>query len=277
MSESAVVADRDLHALVSLLESEDGRSIALLVEQMRSFPEIRLRRLAELAPPDSGALDYVDLVLVEHQAPRLEAELRRWRQGNQDLETAMDLIARMRYPRLAHGELSRRLNGLAGEIADRIPRDDSTRRLKALTYCMHNVLGFHGNPNDYYNPDNSYLTRVIELRRGLPISLTVVYILLGKRLGLDIGGIGLPGHFIASMPSSPSAIYFDPSMDGATLRLNEVMRLVTGANYVFHPEQLRRATALQIVQRSLTNLENAYERRHDVERAASIQQFRMAL
>jgi regulator of sirC expression with transglutaminase-like and TPR domain len=55
------------------------------------------------------------------------------------------------------------------------------------------------------------------------------------------------------------------------------MRLVTGANYVFHPEQLRRATALQIVQRSLTNLENAYERRHDVERAASIQQFRMAL
>src|SRR5437588_12001139 len=109
------VADNALHALVSLLETESGRSVALLTEQMRSFPEVRLRRLAELASPDSPALEQIDLVLAEHQTPRIEADLRRWRQGSRDLETAMDLIARMRYPRLPDGDLSRRLNDLAAE------------------------------------------------------------------------------------------------------------------------------------------------------------------
>src|SRR5438270_2397906 len=141
MTESAV-ADNDLHALVSLLETESDRSVALLTEQMRSFPEVRLRRLAELASPNSTALEQIDLVLAEQQAPRVEAELRRWRQGSRDLETAMDLIARMRYPRLPEGELSRRLDDLAAEMNERLPRDDSSRRLKALIHYMHNVLGF---------------------------------------------------------------------------------------------------------------------------------------
>jgi regulator of sirC expression with transglutaminase-like and TPR domain len=273
----AVVADRELQALVSLLESEGYQSVALLTEQIRSFPKSRLVRLARLARDYPTALSRIELVLTEIEAPLIEAELRRWRHSGQDIESGMDLIARVRYPLLPEGELRRSLDRLSDEIERRLPTADTAKRLRALVYCVHQVLGFKGSNDDYYSPDNSYLTRVIERRTGIPLSLSVLYSLLGRRLSLDIGVIGLPGHVIASMPGMASPIYFDPFHEGKPLGLPEITQLVTAAGYVFHPEQLRRASPIQIMQRTLANLESAYDKREDGGRATLIQQFRLTL
>lgn len=271
------VADRELHALLSLLETEPPRSVAVLLEQMRGFSRVRLLRLAELAAPSSPAIDALDLLLSEHDAVWLEAEFRRWREQRQGLERAMELIARTRYPRLEEGAISRRLDDLARELRPRLPLDDSLKRLKAMAYCLHTVLGFHGNASEYYSPDNSLFNRVLDVRLGLPISLSVLYILLGRRLGLKIGGIGLPGHFVAALTATPAPIYFDPFHDGVILTPADLVQRVTAAGYTFHPEQLRQTSALRIAQRTLANLETAYELRHDDDRALLIQRLRVSL
>jgi regulator of sirC expression with transglutaminase-like and TPR domain len=269
--------DRELQALVSLLASEDDRAVAVLTEQMRSFPRMRLQRLLELADAYPAARAPIELVLSEGEAIRTEAELRRWRQTGADLEAGMELVVRMRYPSVAPGTLGGRLDALADTIEARLPTADSVKRLRSLVYLLHQVHGFHGNEEDYYHPDNSFLNRVLDLRTGNPLTLSVLYALLGRRLSLDMGVIGLPGHVIISMPGMPSAIYIDPYHSGRSLNPGDITRLVNSAGYVFHPEQLRRASTVQIMQRTLANLEGAFERTGDLERAALIGQFRQAL
>lgn len=271
------VSDRELRALLSLLEREPARSVAVLLEQMRGFPRARLLRLVELASPSSPAIDALDLLLSEHDAVWLEAEFRRWREQRQGLDRAMELIARTRYPRLDEGAISRRLDDLALELRPRLPLDGVVERLKALAYCLHTVLGFHGNASAYYSPDNSLFNRVLDVRLGLPISLSVLYILLGRRLGLEICGIGLPGHFIAALTTIPAPIYFDPFHDGVILTPADVVQQVSAAGYTFQPEQLRQASAVRIAQRTLANLETAYELQHDDDRALLIQRLRVSL
>jgi regulator of sirC expression with transglutaminase-like and TPR domain len=269
--------DRELHALVSLLVSEDERAISVLTEQMRSFPRVRLQRALELAEPYPMARAHIELVLSEGEAIRTEAELRRWRQSGADLEAGMELVARMRYPAIAPGTLGQRLDALADAIEARLPTADSVKRLRSLVYLLHQVHGFRGNEEDYYDPDNSFLNRVLDLHIGNPLTLSVLYALVGRRLSLDIGVVGLPGHVIASMPGMPSAIYVDPFHGGRSLNPGDITRLVNSAGYVFHPEQLRRASTVQIMQRTLANLEGAFERTGDPDRAALIGQFRQAL
>jgi regulator of sirC expression with transglutaminase-like and TPR domain len=269
--------DSELQALVSLLVSEDEQSITVLTEQMRTFPRVRLQRLLQLAEPYPDAVTRIELVLSEGEAVRIEADLHRWRQVGADLESGMELVVRMRYPTVLPGALGTRLDALADEIEVRLPTANSVKRLKSLIYLMHQVHGFTGSDDDYYNPDNSYLNRVLDRRVGTPLALCVLYTLIGRRLSLDIGTVGLPEHVIALMPGVPSAHYFDPFRGGRSLSPTDITRMVNSAGYVFHPEQLRRASTLQIMQRTLANLENAYERHDDLDRAALIGQFRLAL
>jgi regulator of sirC expression with transglutaminase-like and TPR domain len=97
--------------------------------------------------------------------------------------------------------------------------------------------------------------------------------LIGKRLGLDIDGVALPGHFIACLRVGSDTLYFDPFRDGALLSLREVMSIVTGTGTAFRPEHLRPPTALEILRRMLSNLEAAYGRRHDSERSELVRQY----
>jgi regulator of sirC expression with transglutaminase-like and TPR domain len=138
---------------------------------------------------------------------------------------------------------------------------------------MRDVHGFHGSSEDYYDPDKTYINRVLEHRTGLPISLSAIYILIGKRLGLDIDGVALPGHFIACLKAGSDTLYFDPFRDGVLLSLREVMSIVTGTGTAFRPEHLRSPTAPEILRRMLSNLEAAYGRRHESERSELVRQY----
>ena len=138
---------------------------------------------------------------------------------------------------------------------------------------MRDVHKFHGNSEDYYDPDKTYINRVLELRTGLPISLAAIYMLVGKRLGIEIEGVPLPGHFIACLRSGSDTLYFDPFREGTLLSLREVMGIVTGTGTAFRPEHLRPPTAPEILRRMLSNLESAYGRRHDSERSELVRQY----
>jgi regulator of sirC expression with transglutaminase-like and TPR domain len=134
--------------------------------------------------------------------------------------------------------------------------------------------GFGGNVDEYYDPDNSFLDRVIVRRRGIPITLAVVWIEVGRRAGIEVEGIGLPGHFLVRAAGS----LVDPFHYGEEIGEKEAVALVAGA--VGHPPSLQAApsgelrldprwlvpvTGVEIVARMLRNLSGIYRARGDAD------------
>ena len=125
---------------------------------------------------------------------------------------------------------------------------------------------FRGNTSDYFDPRNSFLNDVLERRLGIPVSLSVIYISIARRLDLSAQGIGLPGHFIVGIPTRDGDIYIDPFHGGARLTADDcaqLVRQVTGNDGEFRPEWLQPMTAQAILTRMLNNLRNIYYQQED--------------
>src|SRR5262249_16530339 len=125
-----------------------------------------------------------------------------------------------------------------------------TERIRIMAEFLALELRLRGNDQDYYNIENSLLPRVIERRLGIPISLSLLYILFGKRAGLTIEGVGLPGHFRARHED----VFFDPFHGGARVGIEECARLMEQQNLVLTPQHLLPTTPRQMLTRILTNI-----------------------
>jgi regulator of sirC expression with transglutaminase-like and TPR domain len=117
--------------------------------------------------------------------------------------------------------------------------------------------GLGGNVEDYYNPDNSFIHRVIDTRRGIPISLSVIWIEVGRRAGVDVQGVGLPGHFLVYAGGQ----LVDPFHYGEAIGFDEAAALAgpaLGGSARLDPSWLEPVPTTQIVARMLRNLERVY-------------------
>jgi regulator of sirC expression with transglutaminase-like and TPR domain len=141
--------------------------------------------------------------------------------------------------------------------------------LDGLCAVLFSDLGFTGDRATYDAPDNSLLDRVLERRLGLPITLTVLTIVVGRRIGVPVVGIGLPGHFLAGDGTDPSRLV-DPFSGGAALDVAACERLfhhLHGAGVEFTPTMLAPVGSRQILTRMLANLVRSYEVRRQPEPA----------
>lgn len=134
-------------------------------------------------------------------------------------------------------------------------------------------LGFSGNSGDYNDPRNSYLNEVLDRRLGIPISLSVIFISIARRLGLPAFGVGLPGHFIAGVQGASQVYYYDPFHGGGRLveaDCEQLVRTTIGYNGVFNPEWLQPVSASQILTRMLNNLRLIYIQRQNWDQAREV-------
>ena len=158
-----------------------------------------------------------------------------------DLETGMMLIMEFGYPNSDPEEFRQKLDELAQNFADILnPEAEPPEIVAAFTHFLFQQKGFKGNKDDYQNPDNSFLNKVLDNQTGLPITLSAICVLLAKRLNLPIVGVGMPGHYIVkySLPIEP--IYFDPFHQGRLLTKKECIQIVEQFGHSFE-EQDRRA------------------------------------
>ncbi|MDX1658895.1 MAG: transglutaminase-like domain-containing protein [Nitriliruptorales bacterium] len=128
---------------------------------------------------------------------------------------------------------------------------------RALTAYLHGTLGFTGDVATYHDPDNALFTRVLDRKRGLPITLSVLYVAIARRLQIPAFGIGLPGHFVAGVGTEDRPVVVDPFHDGAILDERTVAQRVhaaTDGRVSFTRSMLRPATPATIVRRILNNL-----------------------
>jgi regulator of sirC expression with transglutaminase-like and TPR domain len=165
--------------------------------------------------------------------------------------------------------------GRFDELADRVgePTLDGVRRL------LFRDLGFVGNTDDYYDPANSYLDDVLDRRKGLPITLAVVMMEVGRRVGVPLSGVSMPGHFLVRDKVDPE-VFVDPFGGGTILnRRGCQLRFhsVHGAGATFYPSFLEPVGRLAIVERMLANLEGLALRRTDPFMSAWVLRLRASL
>jgi regulator of sirC expression with transglutaminase-like and TPR domain len=143
----------------------------------------------------------------------------------------------------------------------------------ALNRYLFEELGFRGNARDYYDPRNSFLNEVLDRKLGIPITLAIVYVEVGRRIGLALHGVSFPGHFLAKCPARDGVIVLDPYAGGASLSLEDLQqRLRTLRGGAAPPADIARhmlaaAGKKEILARMLRNLKGIYLERRDLPRA----------
>ncbi|MFD1710910.1 tetratricopeptide repeat protein [Ottowia sp. GY511] len=158
------------------------------------------------------------------------------------------------------------------------PDADPVERLRAVNQLFFSDLGFAGNVNDYYNPDNSYLDVVLHTRRGIPISLAVLWLELAQSVGLQVEGVGFPGHFLVQAQIEDGRVVIDP-FSGQSLGRPELRERLE--QFHLDPELaqsdatlskfLRPTPPRQILARMLRNLQDIHRTQQDWARLVLVQ------
>ncbi|HZO81526.1 MAG TPA: tetratricopeptide repeat protein [Candidatus Binataceae bacterium] len=174
------------------------------------------------------------------------------------LARAALLIAKEEYPEL---DVERYLDHLAslGRAAARAVSEgaDTVERVQLLSDFLFAQTGFAGNRENYGDPRNSFLNEVLERRLGIPITLSVVYLEVGRRAGLNLHGVSFPSHFLVKAVDRRGELIIDPFNGGAILGLDELrerLNRIYGRPVELHPAMLKAASARQILARMLRNL-----------------------
>jgi regulator of sirC expression with transglutaminase-like and TPR domain len=195
-----------------------------------------------------------------------------------DLEQGAWIFAQTQYPRINVEAYQAVLDGYANELRARLgstaqPQD----LLTIINQYLFSELGFAGNEENYYDPENSYLNRVMDQRTGNPINLCLMYLLLARRLRLPVAGIGLPGHFICRYQSTAAEIYFDPFNRGRFLPKADCVQYLINANCGLRENYLAPVSARQLLLRVCSNLHQVYTRLEQAVEAMRLQRYLVAL
>jgi len=185
------------------------------------------------------------------------------------LDLAAFDIAAIQYPGLEVEPFLAQLNEIASHLGDRLRNfNDGRDFVETAERYLFGELGFRGNEEDFFDPRNSCLNQVLERKLGIPITLSVLYMEIGRRLAMPIFGIGLPRHFVVQFDDGNYNAFIDPFHGGRVITPRECFALA-GAE-IADPSLLRRATKKQIVFRMLQNLYETYRRQRDWDRAIQV-------
>ncbi|GGD91075.1 SirB1 family protein [Caballeronia grimmiae] len=193
-------------------------------------------------------------------------------------EAALSL-AQDAYPDLDMQAVLAEMDELVLRARRRMPEDaDVRQRVDAFNRYFFRELGFSSNLNDYYDPDNSHLNAVLRRRRGIPISLAVIYLEMAEQLGLPVRGVSFPGHFLLRVTTPEGDLMLDPTT-GQTLSESQMVEMLEP--YVQRAGEsigsalrvlLQPATRREIVARMLRNLKSIYLQTERWQRLLAVQQ-----
>lgn len=247
------------------LEETLPEGLADLAKEPRTSVAVLRRRAKELQRRAEELQQIAADIHVQSVAAELAEQLQR-ADADIDLLTAALLVARLDDEEVEVEPYRERVDQMAREIRAALPKDAlEAQRLKALGEYLFQQNGFHGSRTDYYHRANSYLNRVIDDHEGLPITLSVLYMELGRRLDLNIVGVGLPGHFVVRHEPEEGEPQLIDVFDGGTpLTRDDADRLVrrfTGRP--LEDEFLKAYTKGEIVGRMIRNLLGIAQRDED--------------
>lgn len=274
--------DRQQAALLTLLGDEDASVYQAVREKILAGGPVARQWLQPHSLSSDPLLRRRAQELIRH-FDRLSADdeflafcLRTGEDFN--LEDAAWLLARTLYPDINVEAYQALLDSFAGELRERLALcKRPSQKLGVVSDYLFTEMAFKGNERAYYDPENSYLNRVLDRRTGNPINLCLLYILIARRLRLPAVGIGLPGHFLCRYQSSAEEIYIDPFNRGRQLTKADCVHHLVRSNYDLNDDYLTPVTPRQMFQRICRNLHQIYLQMEALEEATRVQRYLVAL
>lgn len=270
-----------------LSESKTDALLGLLDDSTPAVRKALLAHFVDLGAPGVHFLQEVahgsHRVLARHAVWFLEeikftdpvAEFRGFiRSLNYELETGSLLLSRTASPDLDVGACCATLDKIAARCRELITQPASTReQCRVINRVLFHEWGFHGNVENYTDPLNSLLDQVLIRRKGIPVSLSTVYLLVAQRLGLELEPVGLPGHFVVGCFAAPKPFFIDPFDRGIFLDTDEVFALLRANKIVPKSSDLMPTPVREVLCRSCRNLVNHYRAAGDSENAKLFSSF----
>lgn len=219
-----------------------------------------------------GGMDRVTAQQLTAQQ-RFQAEISK-PEGEIDLAIAALAIAQTEYPQLDYNRYLRRLDQMGAELQARLPEGRyPLKMMRAINQYLFSELHFEGNHRNYYDPRNSFLNDVLDQRRGIPISLALVYLELAKRIDFSMAGVGMPGHFLIRPTVEGMTIFVDVFHQGEILFEEDCQTLIYtlyGEAATLRPQHLEPIGPRPFLARMLNNLKGIYLHRQDLPRRLGI-------
>lgn len=272
-----VLPESQIRALIRLLGDEDEKIVRTISGKLIDIgpSAVPLLQEAEIEQPEMA--DRIASILEEIRGGKIEEEfagLAAMPDDRMSLESGAFLLARYAYPQLDVAPYRGQLDTMAREVRDRIgPRASGEETVNALNRYVFTEQGFRGNTKNYYEVENSYINCVMDRRVGIPISLSVVYLLVGRRLNLPLFGIGMPGHFLVKYESERYKVFIDCFNGGALLTEKNCARFLTEAGYGFDDKFLQKSSVRAILSRMIKNLLAIYSKADEQVKTARLTKF----
>ena len=269
-------------ALISLLADEDPKVYQTVRTTILSYGPSCSDWMREYSLSNDPVLRRRANEIIDHFA-RQEADIQFLafclsRGEDFDLEQGVLLLCRTQYPQINTEAYSALLDDYAGELRERLDLNGPVDQIiRVINDYLFRELKYTGDEQNFGDTENSYFTCVLDRRIGNPISLSLLYLLLGRRLRLPIAGIGLPGNFLCRFQSSRAEIYIDAFHGGRVLVKADCIKMVMQLQHRFDDSFLAPVTPRRILLRICANLHQVYTQKKSAHQAERLQRYSMAL
>lgn len=195
-----------------------------------------------------------------------------------DLEQGALLLAKSEFPAINIAGYEAIFDDFAREVRETFDyTTPATQIIGAINDYLFNTQGFHGNEENYYEADNSYLNRVVDRRKGNPISLCLIYLFLARRLRLPIAGIGMPGHFLCRFQTTTDELFIDAFNNGKVLTKGDCVKYLLHTRDGFKEAYLAPVSPRRTLLRVCSNLHQIYSQLNKPDEIARFQRYIVAL
>lgn len=284
-----------VNALIQLLDDPDEGVFDHVSDQLRSYGRDVIPLLESAWESHSlGVLfqNRIENIIHQIQFSLVQESLKDWvRSEEKDLLEACIIIAQYQYPDLDKNSIYSFFDKLERDIWLEL-HDGLTalEKLKVMNHLLFEVYDFKGNTTNYHSPDNSFINRVVEFKKGNPISLSIIYLILGTRLQLPIYGVNLPRHFIIAWGdeyqlqnlvgdhNEPKILfYINPFSGGAVFGKEDINAFLKELELKPNPIFFLPCSNFDIISRTLNNLIYSYEKSGNNDKADEIRELQQIL
>ena len=254
----------EIKAIGKLLKNSDDGTLKLLEEQFKKFDIKTLKEINDELPLDDIESRKKFLCLAHNiKREHLKKDFESWTRNNSnDLEEGVFLVTSFDNPLLNKSYYTDILNTWKETIKSNIKRiklkEDPTSLINEINHFLFMEIGFKGNKENYYDPENSFLDKVIDRKLGNPILLSMIYLLLTKRLELPFYGVNMPAHFLVQYADSGEPIYIDPFNQGELITRSDCQERIKSLKLTWQEDYLSNPSNKQIIARMIQNLINIY-------------------
>lgn len=265
----------EIRALITLLGDDDRNIRDIARDELLRTGEAADTLLEQVAFSDAEGRIRIEAqaILEENRLQHLNRAFGRLNQTRDfDLEEASFLLAQVEYPNLDVSAYTGRIDELAFGVEKKIQAvRDEKRRVEAINQFLFVEQGFHGNRKAYYDAQNSFINQVLDRRRGIPISLSAIYLFIARRLRLPVCGIGFPCHFLLKYRRGSPSFFIDPFNRGQILSRQDCEQFLNKMGCAARNLYFAQSEPKEIFARMIRNLVLIYQQENKLKKIANLE------